>query len=337
MSLNKKNKFQEIHTEINKQQEVFNNNIFEDSQQKVLSNDSGINMPVNLNKAQIIGNDDDDFSEDGDVQVEKQKESVALNGTYQKIDKKVDGHYMTSLKKELNKESALRLESGNNDIPAVDYTTEQIEQIKSAGTVGFVKKKLENVVSICKKYRFFHPWPMSKEGKKRKADVIAVQKKAEERINACKKRQAELKEEEKAATQRMKERLSANPETHKTATDEATSGLNNVKAYAKTIAGFTLGNIWNTVGMIPSAIIWAFASGVKSLIKRKWSSAYHILHPHSAQTWHNTVVYNQADTIERRNLEKEGEKKFDDAKFEFIYNDPSYRTKMSWHHYLAMK
>ncbi len=80
----------------------------------------------------------------------------------------------------------------------------------------------------------------------------------------------------------MKERLSANPETHKTATDEATSGLNNVKAYAKTIAGFTLGNIWNTVGMIPSAIIWPFASGVKSLIKRKWSSAYHIPHPHSA-------------------------------------------------------
>ncbi len=161
-----KNKFQEIHTEINKQQEVFNNNIFEDPQQKVLNNDSGINMPVNLNKAQIIGNDDDDFSEDGDVQVEKQKESVALNGTYQKIDKKVDGHYMTSLKKELNKENALRLESGNNDIPAVDYTTEQIEQIKSVGTVGFVKKKLENVVSICKKYRFFYPWPMSKEGKK---------------------------------------------------------------------------------------------------------------------------------------------------------------------------
>ena len=305
-----------------------------------------INMPVTLNSVNAVADDDEEFEEP----IQEQKESVAMNGTHQEIDKRLfggDGFHMRKLKKELNEGESMRAEeSGNMNITLPqDYTVEMIQDEINEGTLQDVRKKMENIVSICKRYRFFHPFPLSQKGKQRKADVVAVEKSAKEKLKACKERIKELKSRK------------VNMKSVGGAYDQATRGANQVGNIVKTGLSFTLWNLWNTAVMIPSAVVWAGASAVKSMVKGKPSSAFPIPHPHGMQFWYNFYSSrterdikqknaedkgpNRIITIKDSHTEKVGDKKVqrythDVAESDYIYNQPVY-GKVKWHFFLLAR
>ena len=137
-----KKKSLEINTNKNMEINEFKNDVLIDSQEEQLEkNKINMDMPVNLSKSKVSEDDDvlPDTEDDYDDKYVEQKESVAMNGKYQVIDKDVDGHYMKSLKKELNEEHFMRDDFA---LTLTDYTTEMIQNVESEGILKKIKSKM---------------------------------------------------------------------------------------------------------------------------------------------------------------------------------------------------
>ena len=283
-----------------------------------------LEMPAQLNQAKLAKEDDPgDFEEEHEEEYQVQEESVAMNGRYQYVNNKFfggDGHYMKKLKNELNEGAVLRAEE-NAEIPAVDYTVKMIKEVINEGTLDHIQKKMENIISVCKRYRFFHPFPLSKEGKKRKAEVKKVEESARQRLKVCEERKKELKEgSEKSGL-------------YKKSGNTYTERAEGWKAHMIAAPAFVFLNIWNTIGMIPSAIVWSVASTVKSIKEKKPTSAFPIPHPHSYKNWYQRAVSQRRSSIMAQ--ENDHEMTQQEQKSRLIYEQP--RMRMKWYNYLAMK
>ncbi len=241
---------------------------------------------------------------------------VALDNSYQGIESS-DGHYMTKLKRIINGNSNIRAERWATDEKDDDgyyYLDEQymhtdtqkdagfISKMASEGQLEDIIKKMDEIISTCRKYRLTHPWPWTQRGKERKADVIKVQKEAENRKRAARARIEVIK--------RNTSKVVGGGE--RSAIQKATGGFNRVLNYGKTFLwGMTVRNVVNTAAFAVSLPFWLVGSIVKSaasIFMRNAEfgayGAFTLPHPHFPGTWYNLYATKTIADIAKGDIKK---------------------------------
>ena len=245
-----------------------------------------------------VSSEDDAELENGAGQYTRYEDHVYMEkGKINYIDNRFfggEGHYMKKLKRVLNDGLSVQFdEDEDGSLKALQhYTDEDIKGLPetSVALLDRIQEKMEKIVSVCKRYRYTHLWPLKKRGQQRKAEVIAIEAQARDRIEACKKRRAEILK-----------KYSGELEADTTSPfGRAGHGWRNAWVWLKAIGGFTFLNAWSTIGMAAFSVPWLIASPIKSLVKRRWSSAFHIPFPRFIIFWYRHMLENEAAALRKK-------------------------------------
>ena len=260
------------------------------------------------------------------LQEEPRELHVAMDGDYQLIEKE-DGKYMTQLKTLLNGNSNLRADGIYEDNERVYFDDMELSErdlisSESDHMLRSVVKKMDEIVSTCRKYRLTHLWPWTQRGKERKADVIKVQKEAERRRKLASKRLDELEKDYKRTHGDLVK------EDKWSVVDKATSGYHRVVNYGKTFLwGMTVRNAINTVGMAVASPFWLLGTLGRSVYRyftkaESWKDwrfmgAFTLPHPHLPAAWYNHYATKSIEDVaksEQKKLTKKRDKYPKDSK-----------------------